>query len=93
MKIGLMGLGTVGTGVVHLINQNGKNIEKKIGEKIEIKKILVKDPNKKRTPLAEGKITFDANDILEDEEIDVVVEVMGKEHPALEYIIKALKKR
>ncbi|HAA63871.1 MAG TPA: homoserine dehydrogenase, partial [Thermoanaerobacter sp.] len=74
------------------INQNGKNIEKKIGEKIEIKKILVKDPNKKRTPLAEGKITFDANDILEDEEIDVVVEVMGKEHPALEYIIKALKK-
>ena len=92
MKIGLMGLGTVGTGVVHLINQNDKNIEKKIGEKIEIKKILVKDPNKKRTPLAEGKITFDANDILEDEEIDVVVEVMGKEHPALEYIIKALKK-
>lgn len=52
----------------------------------------MKDPNKKRTPLAEGKITFDANDILEDEEIDVVVEVMGKEHPALEYIIKALKK-
>jgi homoserine dehydrogenase len=92
MKIGLMGLGTVGTGVVHLINQNGKNIEKKLGEKIEIKKILVKDPNKKRTSFAEGKITFDANDILEDEEIDVVVEVMGKEHPALEYIIKALKK-
>lgn len=29
MKIGLMGLGTVGTGVVHLINQNGKNIEKR----------------------------------------------------------------
>lgn len=49
MKIGLMGLGTVGTGVVHLIDQNGRNIEKKIGEKIEIKKILVKDPNKKRT--------------------------------------------
>ncbi len=92
MKIGLMGLGTVGTGVVHLINQNGKNIEKKLGEKIEIKKILVKDPNKKRASFAEGKITFDANDILEDEEIDVVVEVMGKEHPALEYIIKALKK-
>ncbi|MBE3579420.1 MAG: homoserine dehydrogenase [Caldanaerobacter subterraneus] len=92
MKIGLMGLGTVGTGVVHLIDQNGRNIEKKIGEKIEIKKILVKDPNKKRTPLAEGKITFNAEDILEDEEIDVVVEVMGKEHPALEYITKALQK-
>jgi len=92
MKIGLMGLGTVGTGVVYLIDQNGRNIEKKIGEKIEIKKILVKDPSKKRTPLAEGKITFNAEDILEDEEIDVVVEVMGKEHPALEYITKALQK-
>lgn len=50
-----------------------------------------------KTPIKEdtscrGKNNFDANDILEDEEIDVVVEVMGKEHPALEYIIKALKK-
>ncbi|TDT58372.1 homoserine dehydrogenase [Fonticella tunisiensis] len=92
MKIGLLGLGTVGTGVLHLINQNGKNIEKKIGEKIEIKKILVKDPDKKRAPLADGKIIFNPDDILEDEEIDVVVEVMGKEHPALEYMIKAIKK-
>lgn len=92
MKIGLLGLGTVGTGVVHLINQNGISIEKKIGEKIEIKKILVKDNTKKRTPLADGKITFDFSDILEDEEIDVVVEVMGKEDPAYSYIKKALNK-
>lgn len=91
MKIGLMGLGTVGTGVVHLISQNGKNIEKKIGEKIEIKKILVKDSTKKRTPLAEGKITYNPDDILEDEEIDIVVEVMGKEHPALEYMVRAIQ--
>lgn len=91
MKIGLMGLGTVGTGVVHLISQNGKSIEKKIGENIEIKKILVKDSTKKRTPLAEGKLTYNPDDILEDEEIDVVVEVMGKEHPALEYMIKAMQ--
>ena len=47
MKIGLMGLGTVGKGVVHVIDQNGDSIEKRIGEKIEIKKILVKDAEKK----------------------------------------------
>lgn len=91
MKIGLMGLGTVGTGVVHLISQNGKSIEKKTGEKIEIKKILVKDSTKKRTPLAEGKLTYNPDDILEDEEIDVIVEVMGKEHPALLYMKRAIQ--
>ncbi|QSZ27414.1 homoserine dehydrogenase [Aceticella autotrophica] len=91
MKIGLMGLGTVGKGVVHVINQNGDSIEKRIGEKIEIKKILVKDAEKKRSPLVEGKLVLDPMEILNDDEIDVVVEVMGKEHPALEYIKKALE--
>ncbi|MDI6605298.1 MAG: homoserine dehydrogenase [Thermoanaerobacteraceae bacterium] len=91
MKIGLMGLGTVGKGVVHVIDQNGDSIEKRIGEKIEIKKILVKDAEKKRSPLVEGKLVLDPMEILNDDEIDVVVEVMGKEHPALEYIKKALE--
>lgn len=91
MKIGLMGLGTVGSGVVRLIEQNGEAIEKKIGQKIEIKKILVKDPEKKRMPQVEGKITIVPEDILEDLEIDVVVEVMGKEHPALEYMKRAIE--
>ncbi|WP_038068615.1 homoserine dehydrogenase, partial [Thermoanaerobacterium aotearoense] len=90
MKIGLMGLGTVGSGVVHLIEENGDAIEKKIGQKIEIKKILVKDPEKKRIKEAQGKITINPYDILDDPEIDVVVEVMGKEHPALEYMKEAI---
>jgi Homoserine dehydrogenase, NAD binding domain. len=87
-----MGLGTVGSGVVHLIEENGDAIEKKIGQKIEIKKILVKDPEKKRIKEAQGKITIVPEDILDDPEIDVVVEVMGKEHPALEYMKAAILK-
>ncbi|MDI3311954.1 MAG: homoserine dehydrogenase, partial [Thermoanaerobacterium sp.] len=90
MKIGLMGLGTVGSGVVYLIEENGDAIEKKIGQKIEIKKILVKDPEKKRIKEAQGKITINPYDILDDPEIDVVVEVMGKEHPALQYMKEAI---
>lgn len=92
VKIGLMGLGTVGSGVVHLIEENGDAIEKKIGQKIEIKKILVKDPEKKRIKEAQGKITIVPEEILDDPEIDVVVEVMGKEHPALEYMKAAILK-
>lgn len=92
MKIGLMGFGTVGSGVVRLIEENGEAIEKKIGQKIEIKKILVKDPEKKRIKQVSGKITIKPDDILGDDDIDVVVEVMGKEHPALDYMKKAIEK-
>ncbi|HHY43014.1 MAG TPA: homoserine dehydrogenase [Thermoanaerobacterales bacterium] len=92
MQIGLLGLGTVGTGVVELIEKNNNIIAKRINEHINIKKVLVKDLNKQRSPLVEGKITDRFEDIIEDEEISVIVEVMGGEEPALTYIREALNR-
>lgn len=92
IQIGILGLGTVGTGVVELIEKNNDIIEKRIGDRINIKKVLVKNINKRRSSLVEGKITDKFEDILEDEDISVVVEVMGGKEPALTYIREALSR-
>jgi len=92
MHIGLLGLGTVGTGVVELIEENKDIIAKRINDNINIKRVLVKNLNKKRSPLVEGKITDKFEDIINDDDITVIVEVMGGEEPALSYIKEALRR-
>lgn len=90
IQIGILGLGTVGTGVAELIEKNRNTISKRLGKNIEIKKVLVKDPSKKRPSLVEGKITNDPGQVLDDGDISIVVELMGGEEPALTYIRRAL---
>jgi homoserine dehydrogenase len=90
IQIGILGLGTVGTGVVELIEKNMDTICRRLEEPIGVKKILVKNLNKKRPFFAEGKITDKIEDILEDSDISIVVEVMGGEEPAFTYIRRAL---
>lgn len=85
MKIGLLGFGTVGSGVYEIV----KSTSTCFFDNIEVKKILVKDEKDKVMDI----ITTDAEEILNDKEIDLVVEVMGGIHPAYEYIMKALKNK
>lgn len=93
LKVGLMGLGTVGMGVYKIIDSKKEELANVLKEDIEIKKILVKNLNKKRNIDIDRKLLTDnAKDILDDSEIDVVVEVIGGMSPAYEYICCALKK-
>jgi len=93
IRVGMMGLGTVGRGVYRILKDNSKGIEQKVGAKVEIKKILVRDPAKNRgVDLSEGLLTANVSEIVENPEIDLVVEVMGGINPALEYSMTALKK-
>ena len=82
IKIGLLGSGTVGSGVVEVLKKNVDEISQKAGTEIEIKKILVRDLKKKRPHLEGMELTDDINDILKDEDIDIIVELMGGLHPA-----------
>ncbi|NLO89935.1 MAG: homoserine dehydrogenase [Clostridia bacterium] len=94
IKIGILGLGTVGSGVVEVLNKNGSDIEKKVGRKIEIKDILVRDISKKRkTEVPQHLLTTNPDDILENPEIDIVVEVMGTIDLARQYILKAFENK
>ena len=92
MKVGLLGCGTVGGGVVQLLRSNAAYIEARVGAPIEITRVLVRDTTKERVPeLARDRLTTDAAEVLEDPSIDVVVEVMGGVTPAREHIGRAIE--
>jgi len=91
INVGLLGFGTVGTGVVKLLSSNSHNYEQKVGAPIRIKTILVRNPEKVRAVNVDTRITTNIEDILNDKDIDVVIELMGGEQPAKEYIVQALK--
>ncbi len=90
VNIAVLGYGTVGSGVVEVINTNHDSINKKAGQEIQIKYVLdLRDfPG---DPIQE-KIVHDYNRILEDDEVDIVVEVMGGVEPAYTYVKSALEK-
>lgn len=90
VNIAVLGLGTVGSGVVELLKLNEDAISKRLGDEVCVKKVLVKSLEKKRSELVEGKVTDNFNEIVEDEDIMIVVELMGGEEPALTYIKQAL---
>lgn len=90
IKLGLLGGGTVGTGVIKVLQDNYHDIKEKIGCDIEVSKVLVRNIEKHRVLADKVTLTTNADDILEDKEIDIVVELLGGIHPALEYMLKAM---
>ncbi|WP_019120134.1 homoserine dehydrogenase [Brevibacillus massiliensis] len=92
VNVGLLGLGTVGTGVVRIVQGHQEDLQKQTGLGIHIHKILVQDKDKPRSiDTVSDRITTDANELLSDPEIDVIVEVIGGISPAKEYILQALE--
>ena len=91
IKIGLLGLGTVGTGVYKLIRKRSDMMEQTAGAQLEIKKILVHNRNKKREGVDENLLTDNWREILEDEEIQIIIEVIGGMEPAKTMIMEALR--
>jgi len=92
IKIGLLGLGTVGTGVAKVLINNQESIAKKVGKPVELVKVLVSDTKKHRSiTFPRGIITDNPEELLSNPEIDILVEVIGGINPAKDYIIKALE--
>ena len=91
IKIGLLGSGTVGSGVVRVLKENMEEITARVGTRLVLAKVLVRDKKKPRPYLDGVELTDRVEDILEDEEISVVVEVMGGLHPAKEYMLRAME--
>ena len=91
VKVAILGLGTVGSGVYKLIQKRADVMEKTIGAQMEVKKILVRNMNKKREGVDASLLTDNWNDIIEDDEIQIVIEVMGGIEPAKTMILEALR--
>jgi homoserine dehydrogenase len=93
IKVGLLGLGTVGTGVVRIVEGHQEDLKSQVGSSIVIEKILVQNKSKQRAlHIDANKLTEDAWDIIRDPEIDVIVEVMGGIADTKQYILEALSR-
>lgn len=91
VKIALLGLGTVGTGVYKLIQSQREEMEHLIGTQIELSKILVHNLEKKREGVDSTLLTDNWEEIIHDENIEIVIEVMGGIEPARTMILQALE--
>ncbi len=90
IKVGLIGLGTVGTGVVKLIQANQDLIRRRLGCRLELVKIADKDIKRDRgVSLQKGVLTTKVQDLIADPEIEIVVELIGGYDPAKKFILSA----
>ncbi len=91
INIGLIGFGTIGTGVVKLLRQNEDLISKKLGAKLVLKKIADIDVTTPRTiKVNKSLLTTNALEIINDKDISIVIELMGGYEPARTFLLKAI---
>ncbi len=93
VKVGLLGLGTVGTGVVRIVEGNQEDLSSQVGSPIVIEKIAVKNTEKDRVIAVDrAKLTEDPWEVIRHPDIDVIVEVMGGIDQTKAYILEALER-
>jgi len=93
IRVGLLGLGTVGTGVVRIVEGHQSDLQSQVGSEVIIEKVLVKNVDKSRSiSIPHHKITDNAWDIIRDPDIDIIVEVMGGIETTKEYLLEALER-
>lgn len=91
IRIALLGLGTVGSGVYKLIERRAQEMPQIAGAPIEVSHILVRNTAKERPGVDASLLTDNWSDIVNDPEVSIVVELMGGMEPAHTYIAEALK--
>ncbi|MAT15724.1 MAG: homoserine dehydrogenase [Planctomyces sp.] len=87
VKIALIGLGTVGTGVARVVLEESERLTRRCGKKIEIAKVVVRDLSRTRQiDLPPGLVTDNLQEVLDDDSITVAVQLIGGIHPAKQYM-------
>jgi homoserine dehydrogenase len=93
IRVGLIGWGTVGSGVIKILQDNGALIERRLGSKIVLKGVADIDLETERSVEVNPELlTERADEVIENPEIDVVLELIGGVEPARSYIVEALKR-
>lgn len=92
VRLGILGLGTVGQALVALIDEQHGTILERTGIDLIVTKVAVRDVNKPRgVDLAAGSLTTDGMEVVESEYVDVVVELVGGIQPTKSYVERALE--
>jgi homoserine dehydrogenase len=94
IQVGLIGFGTVGSGVVKILQKNSKLIEKRMGAKIALKRIADIDIKTDRgVRLKKGVLTTQADEVIKDPEIHIIIELIGGIEPAKTFILRAIQQK
>ena len=94
IQVGLIGFGTVGSGVVKVLRQNADVIEKRVGRPVVLARIADLDVTTDRgVQVPAGTLTTKVGDILDDPAIDIVVELIGGHEPAKRFILQAIERK
>lgn len=92
ISVGLIGFGTVGTGVAKILEKNAGLLYQRLGANIELKKVADLDIRRSRgMTLKKGVLTTSADEVVNNPSIDIVVELMGGIEPARRLILKAIE--
>jgi homoserine dehydrogenase len=88
--VGVLGLGTVGSGVARLLDEHGERIARRAGRRFDLKWALVRDPHRPREVAPGTRVVTEVRRILDDPEVGIVVETMGGIEPTLGIVLDAL---
>ncbi len=92
IQVGLLGFGTVGSGVVKILLENREVIESRLGASLALKWIADLDLERDREVVVDtGLLTTDSEMVIDDPEVDIVVELIGGYEPAKSFILKAIE--
>ena len=91
IRVGLLGLGTVGSGTLEVLHRNREEIARRAGREIVVTQACARDLSKPRRAPVEGvRLVGDAKALVASPDIDIVVEAMGGESPARELVLEAI---
>lgn len=91
IKAAILGFGTVGQGIYHILNEKRDALRQKLGVELEVAKIVVRDTSKERVPGTKHLLTDNMDDVLAEPGIQVVFEAIVNEEPAYSYLKRAIE--
>ena len=92
--VGLLGLGNVGSGVVKLFSDNAEAIAARLGARVSVRRIAVREADKPRlVAVPPGLLTTDVHEVIDDPTCDILVELIGGEEPARSYVLQAIERK
>ncbi|MER2191709.1 MAG: homoserine dehydrogenase [Solibacillus sp.] len=91
LKAAILGFGTVGQGIYHILNEKRQELREKLGVELEVSKILVTDASRERVPGTKHLMTESIDDVLAEQGLQVVFEAIVNEEPAFTYLKRAVE--
>jgi homoserine dehydrogenase len=93
IKVGVLGLGVVGSGTVRVLQENADEIARRVGARIVVKRIAVRSLDKPRAVSVDrALLTSDPREVTDDPEIEILAELIGGVEPAHSYVLRAIER-